>query len=689
MNDNTPDFKVTSAVNLKQNTASKFKPTAEAKAAAKLLKDIVAARKQIKAQLPSTINIMPAGHNRHRYPKRHGKKKTSATPTNAANLPPPELFIDAYKTADIPRIIAAIQVAQQNGADYEYYIDVLPAAFESCENEAAFVDTTLQIIQILAAKENRSRVDVCHVVVVALEQQLREQVGVKRSDCFSVSQIEVVTLLLRSSTHLSAKTFIQLAETFKVEISQQQLVDTALNYFQQQRLRDAADIIVMYASLYDVFPKLDLLLLQLAQRKYMDVLHRLTDGALKYYCKGGVQPRQSDAFRTYLKHVILACTTTKQSDAAIKLIHRYELHLVDFPDLLFEHRKSLAWWCVAMGKCTDFKDMLLRFPPELDSTAADEYRVRLQHKLCTELARGRCHGQMSLCKRLIHEWQLEVMGSDEQRQHIVNLLHNLRNVPDDEVEISSESTNFTFMPEYKFADNCIIFVNSAAALSSARDVLVDQRPSILGFDTEYISEGFQFLDDRITRCQILQVACPTHAFLFDIQLLHPNAEDASLRSQLADLLLAVFSDHESIKVGMSFKEDWKRMHAEFHSLPAFQTTLHRFVDLQPALRQLPLDSEDFTAKVQDRKDSLTKLPSSGVMGRGSVSGVRTGGLQRLCRSVLGVYLDKYQQLSNWSLRPLRADQLRYAAVDAHCEIEIFKRLKEQGIAMEEDEIDCS
>jgi len=50
------------------------------------------------------------------------------------------------------------------------------------------------------------------------------------------------------------------------------------------------------------------------------------------------------------------------------------------------------------------------------------------------------------------------------------------------------------------------------------------------------------------------------------------------------------------------------------------------------------------------------------------------GLAMLCERELGVALDKGEQTSNWSRRPLDADQLRYAALDAEMLLALFDRL---------------
>lgn len=54
----------------------------------------------------------------------------------------------------------------------------------------------------------------------------------------------------------------------------------------------------------------------------------------------------------------------------------------------------------------------------------------------------------------------------------------------------------------------------------------------------------------------------------------------------------------------------------------------------------------------------------------------------ICKTVLKKEICKKQTLSNWSRRPLRDNQLHYAAMDAFCLIGIFEALKEEvGVNM--------
>ena len=51
----------------------------------------------------------------------------------------------------------------------------------------------------------------------------------------------------------------------------------------------------------------------------------------------------------------------------------------------------------------------------------------------------------------------------------------------------------------------------------------------------------------------------------------------------------------------------------------------------------------------------------------------------VCERELGIVLDKASQTSNWSRRPLDADQLRYAALDAEVLLALHGRFTALGI----------
>ena len=50
------------------------------------------------------------------------------------------------------------------------------------------------------------------------------------------------------------------------------------------------------------------------------------------------------------------------------------------------------------------------------------------------------------------------------------------------------------------------------------------------------------------------------------------------------------------------------------------------------------------------------------------------GLAGLTERLLGAPLNKYNQCSDWSQRPLQDSQIKYAALDAHVSIELYNKL---------------
>ena len=65
-----------------------------------------------------------------------------------------------------------------------------------------------------------------------------------------------------------------------------------------------------------------------------------------------------------------------------------------------------------------------------------------------------------------------------------------------------------------------------------------------------------------------------------------------------------------------------------------------------------------------------------VRGQDAIGG---HGLAMVCERELGVSLDKGEQTSNWSRRPLDANQLRYAALDAEVLLAVFDRFSSGAV----------
>ena len=59
-----------------------------------------------------------------------------------------------------------------------------------------------------------------------------------------------------------------------------------------------------------------------------------------------------------------------------------------------------------------------------------------------------------------------------------------------------------------------------------------------------------------------------------------------------------------------------------------------------------------------------------------------GGLNALVHKYMGKPLDKSQQISNWERRPLKPEQVKYAALDAFCLLGLYKAIKVEALAVD-------
>jgi len=60
-------------------------------------------------------------------------------------------------------------------------------------------------------------------------------------------------------------------------------------------------------------------------------------------------------------------------------------------------------------------------------------------------------------------------------------------------------------------------------------------------------------------------------------------------------------------------------------------------------------------------------------------GFHNVGVRNLSGMILGIRISKSEQVSNWEAQELTEKQQRYAATDAWACLEVFKRLREEGV----------
>ncbi|NWU28871.1 MUT7 Exonuclease, partial [Dyaphorophyia castanea] len=158
------------------------------------------------------------------------------------------------------------------------------------------------------------------------------------------------------------------------------------------------------------------------------------------------------------------------------------------------------------------------------------------------------------------------------------------------------------------------------------------------------------------RVALLQLALKDEVFLLDLPRLLQQAEAQGHREKLPHFIQMLYADAAITKLGYGMSGDLSSLAATCSALKDTEKQMQGVVDL------LAVDKQ--------KAEGLS--PEHGHEERGARQPEK--GLSLLVQHVLGKPLDKTEQLSNWERRPLREQQVLYAASDAYCLLEIYERL---------------
>ncbi|KDP30707.1 hypothetical protein JCGZ_15506 [Jatropha curcas] len=172
------------------------------------------------------------------------------------------------------------------------------------------------------------------------------------------------------------------------------------------------------------------------------------------------------------------------------------------------------------------------------------------------------------------------------------------------------------------------------------------RSTIIGLDAEW--KPIRTKQSAFPNVSLLQLACQLgwHSDQSPVFLLDLSSITLSL---IWDLLKEVFISPDILKLGFRFKQDLVFLSSTFCSQgcdPGFDM-VEPYLDITSIYHFL------------QHKQWGKKIPKE------------TKSLATICNELLGISLSKELQCSDWSHRPLTEEQKLYAAIDAHCLLEIF------------------
>uniref|UniRef100_A0A914X0Q9 3'-5' exonuclease domain-containing protein n=1 Tax=Plectus sambesii TaxID=2011161 RepID=A0A914X0Q9_9BILA len=227
----------------------------------------------------------------------------------------------------------------------------------------------------------------------------------------------------------------------------------------------------------------------------------------------------------------------------------------------------------------------------------------------------------------------------------------------------------------------VMFVGHLRALQivdAALEALRKTDKPMVGLDAEWSAyTGY-------SKASILQLATKTRLFIIDLQPNTPRDQDA-----IVDFLDRFFSDDTLLKIGFGFHEDLTQLRNAVPRCRALYAP-KKLICVDQLAKNLRVlagqsqdgdrmqtaqmdDSAEADISMEDADDSTAAARDDAESPQKVVKPKEARGLAALCVQFLGRPLDKTEQCSVWDRRPLRPSQLRYAALDAYCLLQIFER----------------
>jgi len=187
-----------------------------------------------------------------------------------------------------------------------------------------------------------------------------------------------------------------------------------------------------------------------------------------------------------------------------------------------------------------------------------------------------------------------------------------------------------------------------ALLQGFRELVEQPSPhgKVYGFDVEWTDDS--------SGAALLQISTLQTVLLVDIISLSKTAEGADA---LASTVGGLFASSDAVVVGFACRQDLSM------------------------LRSTPCPTRGGEQQQQQHQQHWLKETSAVIDLKDLVAAATCPGLSRCCLSYLGKLLDKSEQCSLWTRRPLSAEQRAYAAMDAHvCALIYVKMLEDDATA---------
>ncbi|KAK6737726.1 hypothetical protein RB195_020059 [Necator americanus] len=193
-----------------------------------------------------------------------------------------------------------------------------------------------------------------------------------------------------------------------------------------------------------------------------------------------------------------------------------------------------------------------------------------------------------------------------------------------------------------------------------------EKEEFIGIDSEWKAQ-YMCPNESVA---LLQIAIPQGVYLVDFCALEQKLNESDWHDFLWTLLCS-----KARKIGFDLTNDLRALFAGISTtnVRTLADNLCNVVCLKRLVENL-LDADRHFMDV--RYGHFVDEPEVSTDDNLQEGGPMHFKLSDLSDRLLNIKLDKSEQCSNWSIRPLRASQKRYAAMDAYIVIELYGKLRE-------------
>ncbi|CAK5074843.1 unnamed protein product [Meloidogyne enterolobii] len=206
----------------------------------------------------------------------------------------------------------------------------------------------------------------------------------------------------------------------------------------------------------------------------------------------------------------------------------------------------------------------------------------------------------------------------------------------------------------------IILVDSLESLDDVIEVLRNGGEKLLGIDAEW-RPHYLAADEKIS---LIQIATSKVVYIIDVLRLEVELE--LTESEWTNFFDALFCTPNVKKIGYDFINDIRVLKSTFSFMSNLFLKSNNIICLYKLFGQIALDPE-FSEAVFGGKP------------------LKNLGLSDVANYFLGIQVEKSERTGNWSQRPLRLEQKKYAALDAHCLVQLYRKVSPLILKLREDQ----